>query len=128
MHQGFNPADGPGRVTLWPRSGSGRSWASSRPIVRDTSKQHVPATDLLRICKASLPHEAKDSILGVFFQVVAGMEQVGQEAMCSVLRPFEIEHVKFAARFEDAPHRTQHLPPLVRGEVVEHERREHVVE
>src|SRR5438309_1929002 len=98
------------------------------PVVRNASKEHASATDLLRICKASLPHQAKDSALGIVFHTIAGVEQVGEEAVRAVLRAFEVEHVKLAAGFEDAPHRTQCLPFFVRLEMVEHERRENAIE
>src|SRR5690242_15128231 len=80
------------------------------PVIRNTSKEHASAANLLWICKPTLPHKAKDSVLGIVSHAVAGVEQVGQEAMRAVLRAFEIEHVKLAARFEDAPHRTSVLP------------------
>src|SRR5437762_14015636 len=100
----------------------------ARPVIRNASKEHASAADLLRICKASLPHQAKDSALGIVFHTIAGVEQVGEEAVRAVLRAFEVEHVKLAAGFEDAPHRTQCLPFFVRLEMVEHERRENAIE
>src|SRR5438445_13653146 len=42
--------------------------------------------------------------------------------------PSKSKHVKLAAGFEDAPHRTQCLPFFVRLEMVEHERRENAIE
>src|SRR5260370_33038962 len=48
--------------------------------------------------------------------------------MCALLCPFEIEHVKLAARFKDAPDRAYGRPLLIRGDVVEHEGGEHTVE
>src|SRR5438046_9234345 len=91
----------------------------ARPVIRNASKEHASATDLLRICKASLPHQAKDSALGIVFHTIAGVEQVGEEAVRAVLRAFEVEHVKLAAGFEDAPHRPQCLPFFFRLEMVE---------
>src|SRR6266516_4355706 len=73
------------------------------PIIRNASKGHAPVADLLRIRKASLRHQAKDSALGIVFHTVAGVEQVGEEAVRAVLRAFEIEHVKLAAGFDHAP-------------------------
>src|SRR5439155_6871989 len=98
------------------------------PVIRNASENHAPAADLLRIRKASLRHQAKDSALGIVFHTVAGVEQVGEEAVRAVLRAFEIEHVKLAARFEDAPHRTHRLPFFIRREVVEHKRRKYAIE
>src|SRR5712664_421265 len=48
--------------------------------------------------------------------------------MCALFWAFEIEHVKLATRFEDAPDRAQGLDLLVRWDVVEHERGQHTVE
>src|SRR5205807_4631891 len=91
------------------------------PVVRNASKEHASTTDLLRICKASLAHQTKDSALGIVFHAIAGVKQVSQEAMRGVLGAFEVEHVKLAAGLEDAAHRTHRLPFFVRREVVEHE-------
>src|SRR5712692_3777224 len=55
------------------------------------------------------------------------MKYVSQETLGAVLRPFEIEHMKLAARFKDAPGRTQHPSLLVGRKVVEHERGEHAI-
>src|SRR5437764_3524915 len=98
------------------------------PVVRDASKQHGPAADLLRICKACLPHQTENSALRIIFQTIAGMKQARQEASRAVLRSFKIEHVKFAAAFENAPCLTQCLSPVVRGQVMEHETRKHAIE
>src|SRR5213593_3347151 len=99
-----------------------------RPVIRNAPKEHASVADLLWICKASLPHEAKNSALGTVFHAIAGVEQVGEEAMRAVLRAFEVEHVKLAAGFDDAPHRTQRLPFFIRREVVEHKRRKYAIE
>src|SRR5713101_2553689 len=48
--------------------------------------------------------------------------------MCALFWAFEIEHVKLATRFENAPDRAQGLALLVRWDVVEHERGQHTVE
>src|SRR5207245_11136953 len=40
----------------------------------------------------------------------------------------EVEHVKLAAGFEDAPHRTKCRTVFVRLEMMEHERRENAIE
>ena len=96
--------------------------ACPRPVIRNASKEHASTTGLLRICKASLAHQTKDSALGIVFHAIAGVKQVSQEALRGVLGAFEVEHVKLAAGFEDAPHRTQCLPFFVRLEMVEHER------
>jgi len=47
--------------------------------------------------------------------------------MGAALRPFEIEHVKLAARLKDAPNRMQNASLLVGREVVEHKRGEHAI-
>src|SRR3989441_1409356 len=98
------------------------------PVIRNASKEHASAADFLGICKPSLPHEAKDSALGIIFHAVAGVEQVGEEAMRAILPAFEVEHVKLAAGFDHAPNRTQGLPFFVRREVVEHKRRKYAIE
>src|SRR5437016_4250024 len=102
--------------------------ACPRPVIRNASKEHASTTGLLRICKASLAHQTKDSALGIVFHAIAGVKQVSQEAMRGVLGAFEVEHVKLAAGLEDAAHRTHRLPFFVRREVVEHERRKYAIE
>jgi hypothetical protein len=100
----------------------------SCPVVCNASKEHASAANLLWICKTNLagvllafvPHEAKDSALGIVFHAVAGVKQAGQKAVCTVLRAFEIEHVKLVARFEDAPRRTQRLPFFVGAPCFDH--------
>ena len=69
-----------------------------RPVIRNAPKEHASVADLLWICKASLPHEAKNSALGTVFHAIAGVEQVGEEAMRAVLRAFEVEACKTRRR------------------------------
>src|SRR5207249_6040424 len=102
--------------------------ACPRPVIRNASKEHASTTGLLRICKASLAHQTKDSALGIVFHAIAGVKQVSQEALRGVLGAFEVEHVKLAAGLEDAAHRTHRLPFFIRREVVEHKRRQHAIE
>lgn len=47
-----------------------------------------------------------------------------KQTVRSVARALEVQHVKFAARFEDAPRLTQHRHSLVSRKVMKHKSRE----
>ena len=92
-----------------------------RLVVCDGQKEHSSAADHPRICKLSLGHEGENSVLGVVSQTMTRVKPGGQEAISAGRRSSQIEHVKKATRFEDAPDLTQCLLLLVLLEVVEHE-------
>ena len=96
--------------------------------VREVPQKHGSTANRVRLCQASLAHEREDAILGVVSQLVARVKPAREKAARTGLRPAEIQQVKGAAGFEDAPDLPQCLALLVLPEVVEQEGREDSVE
>src|SRR5262249_20253893 len=107
-------------LQMRPESCVGVRWRHRRLVVCDAQKEHRSAADHSGISKLSLAHESENSVLGVVAETMARVKPAGQEARLAGRRSSQIEHVKGAAGFEDAPDLTQCLLLLVLLEVMEH--------